>query len=96
MVTRWALVGTLALAALGCSKSENGRYVPMPSGGGVLDTRTGRMCVPKASGFDRAAAKAAGYTDAEIDAFLAKAHPYVLCFEFEQRATPDTSGKPIP
>jgi hypothetical protein len=47
MATRWALVGTLALAAVGCSGSENGRYVPIGQGVWVLDTRTGRACVPQ-------------------------------------------------
>ena len=51
MATRWALVGLMTLAALGCSGSENGRYVPVVYGDrpGVLDTRTGRLCVPRSS-----------------------------------------------
>jgi hypothetical protein len=49
MATRWALVGLMTLAALGCSGSENGRYVPMGINNvWVLDTRTGRACVPNA------------------------------------------------
>jgi hypothetical protein len=50
MVTRWALVGLLALAAVGCSGSENGRYQVIPGQNVgteavvVLDTREGRLC----------------------------------------------------
>ena len=88
MATRWALVGLLALAAVGCSGSENGRYVAMPLGGGVLDTRTGRVCFP----VNRLA------NDNPYRSFTYEASCLDLGENYEeyerQRSTPDTTARP--